>query len=334
MNNYLDLILPNDFKTYIDEHLYELNKDETINLASKCYELGVANEKISIKEEHLKNALRVLYHLQEMYEIMPPDLFFKINYELILVYIDKNDEKEVRNTYKIVRDYYRFFDDDYKKKCAYGFSCVAFKYMEYLYSIKDYKGCLFPFDEIFDGLIKNTKDESMNLLANAFALVSHIGFIYNFKEKALSYMKNALSLVEVLSDRFKDKYSQIVLFTFNSGNICLQMDDYDNAIKYFIQAKDVCKNNKFDDSNDMFAMSSNYMAQALVLKKEYEEAINEYKNAIEYLNKNELDENKRNKNIKDFLNRIGIIYEKYLNNEEQSKIYYEKAEKVLLLMEK
>ena len=70
------------------------------------------------------------------------------------------------------------------------------------------------------------------------------------------------------------------------------------------------------------------MAQALVLKKEYEKAINEYNNAIEYLNKNELDENKRNINIKDFLNRIVIIYEKYLNNEEQSKIYYEKAKKV------
>ena len=70
------------------------------------------------------------------------------------------------------------------------------------------------------------------------------------------------------------------------------------------------------------------MAQALVLKKEYEKAINEYNNAIEYLNKNELNENKRNINIKDFLNRIGIIYEKYLNNEEQSKIYYEKAKKV------
>lgn len=334
MDNYKDLISPDAFKNYIDEHLCEFNKDETINLASKCYELGVANEEILIKEGHLKNALRVLYHLQEMYEIMPPNLFFKINYELILIYIDKNDEKEVKNTYKIVHDYYKFFDDGYKKVCSYGFSCVAFKYMEYLYSIKDYKGCLFPFDEIFDGLIKNTKDESMNLLANAFALVSHIGFIYNFKEKALSYMKNALSLVEVLSDRFKDKYSQIALFTFNSGNICLQMDDYDNAIKYFIQAKDVCKNNKFDDSNDMFAISSNYMAQALVLKKEYEKAINEYNNAIEYLNKNELNENKRNINIKDFLNRIGIIYEKYLNNEEQSKIYYEKAEKVLLLMEK
>ncbi len=78
----------------------------------------------------------------------------------------------------------------------------------------------------------------------------------------------------------------------------------------------------------MFAISSNYMAQALVLKKEYEKAINEYNNAIEYLNKNELDENKRNINIKDFLNRIGIIYEKYLNNEEQSKIYYEKAKKI------
>ena len=70
------------------------------------------------------------------------------------------------------------------------------------------------------------------------------------------------------------------------------------------------------------------MAQALVLKKEYEKAINEYNNAIEYLNKNELNENKRNINIKDFLNRIGIIYEKYLNNEEQSKIYYEKAKKI------
>ena len=78
----------------------------------------------------------------------------------------------------------------------------------------------------------------------------------------------------------------------------------------------------------MFAISSNYMAQALVLKKEYEKAINEYNNAIEYLNKNELNENKRNINIKDFLNRIGIIYEKYLNNEEQSKIYYEKAKKI------
>ncbi len=78
----------------------------------------------------------------------------------------------------------------------------------------------------------------------------------------------------------------------------------------------------------MFAKSSNYMAQALVLKKEYEKAINEYNNAIEYLNKNELNENKRNINIKDFLNRIGIIYEKYLNNEEQSKIYYEKAKKI------
>ena len=81
----------------------------------------------------------------------------------------------------------------------------------------------------------------------------------------------------------------------------------------------------------MFAMSSNYMAQALVLKKEYEKAINEYNNAIEYLNKNELNENKRNINIKDFLNRIGIIYEKYLNNEEQSKIYYEKAKKVEII---
>ena len=59
MDNYKDLILPNAFKNYSDEHLYELNKDETINLASKCYELGVANEEISIKEEHLKNALRV-----------------------------------------------------------------------------------------------------------------------------------------------------------------------------------------------------------------------------------------------------------------------------------
>lgn len=77
MDNYKDLILPNAFKNYIDEHLYELNKDEIINLASKCYELGVANEEISINEEHLKNALRVLYHLQEMYEIMPPDLFFQ-----------------------------------------------------------------------------------------------------------------------------------------------------------------------------------------------------------------------------------------------------------------
>ena len=73
------------------------------------------------------------------------------------------------------------------------------------------------------------------------------------------------------------------------------------------------------------------MAQALVLKKEYEKAINEYNNAIEYLNKNELNENKRNINIKDFLNRIGIIYEKYLNNEEQSKIYYEKAKKVEII---
>lgn len=81
----------------------------------------------------------------------------------------------------------------------------------------------------------------------------------------------------------------------------------------------------------MFAKSSNYMAQALVLKKEYEKAINEYNNAIEYLNKNELNENKRNINIKDFLNRIGIIYEKYLNNEEQSKIYYEKAKKVEII---
>ena len=81
----------------------------------------------------------------------------------------------------------------------------------------------------------------------------------------------------------------------------------------------------------MFAISSNYMAQALVLKKEYEKAINEYNNAIEYLNKNELNENKRNINIKDFLNRIGIIYEKYLNNEEQSKIYYEKAKKVEII---
>ena len=157
MDNYKDLILPNDLTTYIDEHLYEFNKDETIHLANKCYELGVKTKDASIKEAHLKNALRVLYHLQEMYEIMPPDLFFKINEELISLYINKNDEKEVKNTYKIVRDYYRFFDDDYKKVCAYGFSCVAFKYMEYLYSIKDYKGCLFPFDEIFDGLIKNTK---------------------------------------------------------------------------------------------------------------------------------------------------------------------------------
>ena len=56
--------------------------------------------------------------------------------------------------------------------------------------------------------------------------------------------------------------------------------------------------------------------------------------AIEFLNKNELNEHKRNINIKDFLNRIGIIYEKYLNNEEQSKIYYDKVEKVLLLMKK
>ncbi len=75
VDNYKDLISPDAFKNYIDGHLYEFNKDETINLASKCYELGVANEEILIKEGHLKNALRVLYHLQEMYEIMSPDLF-------------------------------------------------------------------------------------------------------------------------------------------------------------------------------------------------------------------------------------------------------------------
>ncbi len=58
MDNYKDLISPDAFKNYIDEHLYEFNKDETINLASKCHELGVANEEILIKEGHLKNALR------------------------------------------------------------------------------------------------------------------------------------------------------------------------------------------------------------------------------------------------------------------------------------
>lgn len=298
-----------------------------IESAKKEYELSLKNEVIEKRLMLLNNVCIFFNKINDKEGTIPNNLFFNTKKDLLNIYMSLNNLEKVSNFYNEIKEFYNSLDNNTKSEYQIKYTSLSLDYVKYLNSNNEFSSFMEIIDNIFEILYENESDEALIIKSNCHSLLSTIYFEAQKFDEAIDYAYTALVLTNQIENKTEEIKNQYAIFAFNLGNIFFQCDKYDNAITLFKSVIDFSKEHSYESKLMVFTYSSNYLAQVYVCLKEYEKAIEEYKDAISYLEENFSNNEILNTKI-DFLQRISIIYDKYLFDQENSSKYEVEAQEL------
>lgn len=328
-DNSIPFITMDNIGDYVNNEDYSI--EDLIEKATKEYNLALNNNVIEKREMLLNNACIYFNKIIKKNGTIPPKLYLDVKLEQFNIYFGTMNTDQMEKTIKEVENYYSSLND---KQDA-----ISIKYcnilLQYLYYLNDNN----KFQELFDyaniileTLEENNSDDAFFIQANTFSILSSIYFEGKRYEQAIDFAYNALMLINEIQNKTPRIYDLYATFAFNLGNIYLQSDNYNNAATVLKMTVDFCKENEFKSKFSILNYASNYLAQTYVCKKEYENAINEYLDYIDYSKDNYSGDN-ANKIVLDFLYRIALIYHRFLNDDKTAKKYINSANEVINSLE-
>ena len=169
---------------------------------------------------------------------------------------------------------------------------------------------------------KNSKQ--MHNFAGANALIGKILFEAQMLDEAYQFIKTTNDILKELYEKNECSPFEFAGSSFTYANLFYQSGNYGQAITRFKELIDFCERNEFNNKQNILSMTYNYLGQVYVCLNDYEEAINTYKKIDEIVSKYE-ENDKLIDERADYRYRIGLIYYKFLKNNQEAKKYFEEA---------
>ncbi len=310
---------------------FSKDKDDSVETliesAKGEYELSLKNEVIEKRLMLLNNVCIFFNKINDKEGVIPNNLFFNTKKDLLNIYMSLNNLEKTSNLYNEIKKFYNSLDNNTKLEYQIKYTSLSLDYVKYLNSNNEFSNFMEIIDNIFEILYENESDEALIIKSNCHSLLSSIYFEAQKFDESIDYAYTALVLTNQIENKTKDIKNQYAIFAFNLGNIYFQCDKYDNAITLFNLVIEFSKEHAYESKLMVFTYSSNYLAQVYVCLEEYKKAIEEYKNAISYLEEAFSSDEILNTKI-DFLQRISIIYDEYLFDQENSSKYQSEVQKL------
>lgn len=298
----------------------ELGKRVKLNLS-----LSQKNNILEKKKLLLNNCL-LTFKLFE--QNIPAELIVAVYCELVKTQILYNLDEAQESIFTLYEKY-NLFSIDEKNKYSNMLIKTLFLFAEKAYNKEEYEIFVDAVKKIEIIYTENDKNDEMNFYyAKSIALYGSLFFAVKQYDKAYSLIFNAYKIIELVSNDIKEKIETLAYLSFSLGNILFQADVYVEAKKYFIKSINICNDYNFDSKFEIMHIAYNYLSQLQVYVNDYDEAIDTI-NQYLVSTKDLFIGDDYNYVCAEFNFRIGLIYNKFKNNQKLCHEYMNIAKNIL-----